>query len=53
MENKEYTEILNHAEKKEEQKNIKGSIICKAKDCINLLYKNYSTSKPEYCQDCC
>ena len=53
MENKEYKEILNHAEKKEEEKNLKGTIICKAKDCINLLYKNSSTSKSEYCQECC
>jgi|TARA_R110002167_G_scaffold7373_1_gene34894 hypothetical protein len=53
MENKEYTGILKNAEKKEEEKNIKGSVICKAKDCINLLYKNYSTSNPEYCQECC
>ena len=53
MKAKEYTGILKDAEKKEEEKNIKGSVICKAKDCINLLYKNYSTSKPEYCQECC
>ena len=52
MENKEYTEILNHAEK-ENVEYIKGIIICKAKDCINILYKNYSTSKPEYCEECC
>jgi len=50
MENKEYTEILEYAE---DSLSIKGTIICKAKNCINLLYKNYSTSKPEYCEECC
>ena len=53
MKEKEYTVILKDAEKKEEGKNIKGNVICKAKDCINLLYKNYSTSNSEYCQECC
>ena len=36
-----------------EKKNmLKGTIICKAKKCNKYLYKNQSTSNPEYCMDC-
>jgi len=31
---------------------LKGTVICKAKNCENHLYKNESSSLPGYCQDC-
>ena len=31
---------------------IKGIILCKAKDCEQFLYKNESSSFKGYCQDC-
>ena len=36
-----------------EKKNLmKGTTICKAKNCNEPLYKNQSTSNKEYCSDC-
>ena len=41
---------------KEEDKvsnvDLKGSTICKAKDCNNALYGWTSTKDPKYCMDC-
>tara|TARA_A100001388_G_C28532697_1_gene386342 strand:+ start:82 stop:267 length:186 start_codon:yes stop_codon:yes gene_type:complete len=31
---------------------LKGVVFCKAKKCMNSLYKNESGSLPGYCQDC-
>jgi len=31
---------------------LKGKVICKAKKCNNYLYKNRSTTNPEYCMEC-
>ena len=50
--NETFDELI-EIEKKEEKKNsIKGTIICKATDCNNYLYKNHSQSNNEYCFDC-
>ena len=39
--------------KKEDKKDlIKGTIICKAKNCDKYLYKFESNSLKGYCQDC-
>ena len=41
--------------KEEERKKrdlLKGTVICKAKKCNKYLYKNQSTSNPEYCMEC-
>ena len=36
-----------------EKKNMmKGTTICKAKNCNETVYKNQSTSNKEYCSDC-
>jgi len=53
MKAKEYKGIIDYIEKKEELEDLKGVVICKAKKCENFLYQNSSSSKPEYCQDCC
>ena len=34
------------------QIDLKGVVFCKAKKCMNSLYKNESSSLPGYCQDC-
>ena len=49
-----YKGIEDYIEKKKEEKKdlLKGTVICKAKKCNNYLYKNQSTSNPEYCMDC-
>ncbi len=54
MKAKEYKGIEDYIKRKNEKKNelIKGSIICKAKDCNKYLYKNQSASNPQYCMDC-
>ena len=31
---------------------LKGTVICKSKNCSKYLYKNQSPNKPEYCMDC-
>jgi SH3-like domain-containing protein len=31
---------------------LKGVVFCKAKKCMNSLYKNESSSFKGYCQDC-
>ena len=36
----------------EKKSMLKGTVICKAKDCDKYLYKNQSTSNPEYCMEC-
>ena len=33
-------------------KDLKGTTICKAKNCSNYLYKNESPSLKGYCMDC-
>ena len=45
-------ETFNELLKIEQNQLIKGSIICKAKDCNKYLYKNQSASNPQYCMDC-
>jgi len=45
-------ETFNELLKIEQNQLIKGSIICKAKDCNKYLYKNQSSSNPQYCMDC-
>ena len=54
MNNRDYKGIEDYMKKKNEEKNqlIKGTIICKAKNCNNYLYKNQSQSNREYCSDC-
>ena len=54
MKAKEYKGIEDYIKRKNEKKNelIKGSIICKAKDCNKYLYKNQSANNPQYCMDC-
>ena len=54
MKAKEYKGIEDYIKRKSEKKNqlIKGSIICKAKDCNKYLYKNQSAINPQYCMDC-
>ena len=37
---------------KEKNNLLKGTVICKAKKCNKYLYKNQSTSNPEYCMEC-
>ena len=37
---------------KEKNNLLKGTVICKAKNCDKYLYKNQSSSNPEYCMDC-
>jgi hypothetical protein len=36
----------------EKKSMLKGTVICKAKDCDKYLYKNQSSSNPEYCMEC-
>jgi len=36
----------------EKKKLIKGTVICKAKNCNNFLYKNQSSCDPGYCSHC-
>ena len=51
--NETFDELLAIEKKKEEKKDLlKGTVICKAKKCNKYLYKNQSTSNPEYCMDC-
>ena len=45
-------ETFNELLKIEKNQLIKGSIICKAKDCNKYLYKNQSEINPQYCMDC-
>ena len=45
-------ETFNELLKIEQNQLIKGSIICKAKDCNKYLYKNQSAINPQYCMDC-
>ena len=54
MKAKEYKGIEDYIKRKNEKKNelIKGTIICKAKDCNKYLYKNQSANNPQYCMDC-
>ena len=54
MKLKEYTNIHDYIKiKKEEKKQIlKGTVICKAKNCDNFLYKNQSSCDPRYCSHC-
>ena len=54
MKLKEYTNIHDYIKiKKEEKKQIlKGTVICKAKNCNNFLYKNQSSCDPRYCSHC-
>ena len=54
MKIKDYKGIEDYIEKKKEEKKdlLKGTVICKAKDCDKYLYKNQSTSNPEYCMEC-
>jgi hypothetical protein len=39
-------------EKKIPKIDLKGVVFCKAKKCMNSLYKNESSSFKGYCQDC-
>jgi len=43
---------IEEANKQEKKKLIKGTIICKAKNCNNFLYKNQSSCDPRYCSHC-
>ena len=54
MKLKEYTNKHDYIKiKKEEKKQIlKGTVICKAKNCNNFLYKNQSSCDPRYCSHC-
>ena len=54
MKIKDYKGIEDYIEKKKEEKKdlLKGTVICKAKKCNKYLYKNQSTSNPEYCMEC-
>ena len=54
MKAKDYKGIEDYIEKKKEEKKdlLKGTVICKAKKCNKYLYKNQSTSNPEYCMEC-
>ena len=54
MKLKEYTNIHDYIKiKKEEKKQmLKGTVICKAKNCNNYLYKNQSSSDRRYCIYC-
>ena len=54
MKLKEYTNIQDYIKiKKEEKKQIlKGTVICKAKNCDNFLYKNESSNDRRYCIYC-
>ena len=60
MKAKDYKGIEDYIKKREEKfinqtsKNqlIKGTIICKAKNCDNYLYKNQSPCDSRYCVDC-
>ena len=54
MKVKDYKGIEDYMKKKNEEKNqlIKGTIICKAKNCNNYLYKNQSPCDSRYCVDC-
>ena len=56
MKIKDYKGIEDYIEKKEEERKkrdlLKGTVICKAKKCNKYLYKNQSTSNPEYCMEC-
>ena len=56
MKAKDYKGIEDYIEKKEEERKkrdlLKGTVICKAKMCNKYLYKNQSTSNPEYCMEC-
>ena len=53
MKAKKYINAEQYIKEKNNLKDLKGVIICKAKKCDKFLYNNASTSKPEYCQDCC
>ena len=54
MKAKDYKGIEDYIKRKKEKKNqlIKGTIICKAKNCNNYLYKNQSPCDSRYCVDC-
>ena len=54
MKIKDYKGIEDYIEKKKEEKKdlLKCTVICKAKKCNKYLYKNQSTSNPEYCMEC-
>jgi hypothetical protein len=52
MKAKNYKNIKDYVEKKEDKNILKGTIICKAKKCDKYLYKNYSSFNREYCSDC-
>ena len=56
MKIKDYKGIKDYMEKKEEERKkrdlLKGTVICKAKMCNKYLYKNQSSSNPEYCMEC-
>ena len=47
-----FDELLEIEKEQEKKKLIKGTIICKAKNCNNYLYKHQSTLNTEYCLDC-
>ena len=52
MKAKKYINAEKYIKEKNNLKDLKGVVICKAKKCDKFLYSNSSTSNPEYCQDC-
>jgi len=44
--------FINNSVKEKKKDLLKGTVICKAKKCNKYLYKNQSTSNPEYCMEC-
>jgi acetyl-CoA carboxylase beta subunit len=50
--NETFDELLEIEKKEEKKKMLKGTVICKAKNCSNFLYKNNSSSNIEYCSEC-
>ena len=55
MKAKDYKGIEDYIKQKDIEKKkrmLKGTIICKAKNCNNFLYKNQSSCDPRYCSHC-
>jgi acetyl-CoA carboxylase beta subunit len=50
--NETFDELLEIEKREEKKKMLKGTVICKAKNCSNFLYKNNSSSNIEYCSEC-
>ena len=50
--NDTYRKNFNEIFGKKPEMDLKGTTLCKAKDCNNYLYKNESPTLRGYCMDC-